>query len=67
MLIGNAGQEAVWAQIGICPAATDVSVTRVLRQQHFLTDVLIGAAGGWLIGHYVFRAHHHREIAQPSH
>jgi len=21
--------------------------------------VLLGAASGWLVGHYVFRAHHH--------
>ena len=40
-------------------AATAVSVDRVLAQQHFPTDVLIGSAAGWLIGHYVYRAHHH--------
>lgn len=43
-------------------AATGVSTSRVLGQQHFPTDVLIGAAGGWLIGHYVYRAHHHADI-----
>jgi len=46
-------------QAGVYTAATGVSLTRVLGQQHFPTDVLLGAAGGWLIGHYVFRAHHH--------
>jgi membrane-associated phospholipid phosphatase len=48
-----------WVQAGVYTAATGVSLTRVLGQQHFPTDVLLGAAGGWLIGHYVFRAHHH--------
>jgi hypothetical protein len=48
-----------WLQTGVYTAATGVSLARVLGQQHFPTDVLIGAAGGWLIGHYVFRAHHH--------
>jgi hypothetical protein len=38
--------------------ATTVSVSRVLAEQHFPSDVLIGSATGWLIGHYVYRAHH---------
>jgi membrane-associated phospholipid phosphatase len=38
--------------------ATGVSVSRVLSYQHFPSDVLIGSATGWLIGHYVYRAHH---------
>jgi membrane-associated phospholipid phosphatase len=38
--------------------ATSVSVSRVLAEQHFPSDVLIGSAAGWLIGHYVYRAHH---------
>ena len=50
-----------WAQAGVYAAATAVSVTRVLGQQHFPSDVLIGSAAGWLIGHYVYRAHHHAD------
>jgi hypothetical protein len=38
--------------------ATSVSVSRVLAEQHFPSDVLIGSAAGWLIGRYVYRAHH---------
>jgi membrane-associated phospholipid phosphatase len=38
--------------------ATGVSVSRVLAYQHFPSDVLVGSAAGWLIGHYVYRAHH---------
>jgi membrane-associated phospholipid phosphatase len=37
--------------------ATAVSLTRVLGQQHFPSDVLVGSAVGWLVGHYVFRKH----------
>ena len=48
-----------WAQVGIYSLASGVSVTRVLGQQHFPSDVLIGSAAGWLIGHYVYRAHRH--------
>ncbi len=38
--------------------ATTVSVSRVLAEQHFPSDVLVGSVAGWLIGHYVYRAHH---------
>ena len=55
-----------WVQLGVYSAATGVGLTRVMGQQHFPSDVLIGAAGGWLIGHYVYRAHHHRVPAQPG-
>lgn len=41
-------------------AATGVSITRVAGQQHFPSDVVVGSAVGWLVGHYVFR-HRHRE------
>ncbi len=47
-----------WTQLGVYTLATAVSLTRVLGQQHFPTDVLVGSAAGWLVGHYVFRAHH---------
>lgn len=42
----------------IYSAATGVSLTRVMGQQHFPSDVLLGSAAGWLLGHYVFRKHH---------
>jgi len=42
--------------------ATGVSVTRVLGQQHFPSDVLVGSAFGWMIGHYVFKKHHRWEL-----
>ena len=38
--------------------ATTVSVSRILAEQHFPSDVLVGSAAGWLIGHYVYHAHH---------
>jgi len=54
-----------WVQLGVYTAAAGVSATRVLGQEHFPSDVLLGAAGGWLIGHYVYRAHHHWHPSQP--
>ena len=50
-----------WVQVGLYSMSTGVSLTRVLGQEHFPTDVLVGSAAGWLIGHYVARKHrlHH--------
>ena len=49
-----------WAQVGIYTLATGVSLTRVMGQEHFPTDAVVGSAAGWLIGRYVFRAHHRK-------
>ena len=49
---------STFAKFGIYTLATGVSVTRVLGQQHFPSDVLVGSAAGWLIGHYVYRTRH---------
>lgn len=46
---------SMWARVGVYTTATGVSLMRVLGQEHFPTDVLVGGAAGWLIGHYVFR------------
>jgi hypothetical protein len=45
-------------QFTVYTLATGVSLTRVLGQQHFPSDVLVGSALGWMVGHYVFKKHH---------
>ncbi len=47
---------SLWMKAGVYTLASGVSLTRVMGQEHFPTDVLVGSAAGWLIGHYVFRA-----------
>lgn len=47
-----------WQQVAIYTLATGGSLTRVLGQNHFPSDALLGSAAGWLVGHYVDRAHH---------
>ena len=47
-----------WQQIGIYTLATGASLTRVLGQEHFPTDALLGSVSGWLIGRYVYHRHH---------
>lgn len=51
-----------WVQLGAYSLASSVSLMRVLGQEHFPTDVLVGGAAGWLIGHYVFEKHQVRRI-----
>jgi len=42
--------------------ATLVSASRVEGKEHFNSDVLVGAALGYLISEYVYRAHHNPEL-----
>ena len=49
-------------RLGIYSVATGVSLTRVLGRQHFPTDVLVGSAFGWMIGHYVYKKRHRWHI-----
>jgi hypothetical protein len=51
-----------WKQALVYTGAGATSLTRVLAERHFPTDVLLGSAAGWMIGHYVVRAHHHHPI-----
>jgi hypothetical protein len=53
---------AKWVQIAVYSIASGVSLTRVLGQEHFPSDVLVGATVGWLIGHYVFDKHQLRPL-----
>ena len=51
-----------WKQVGVYSGATATALMRVLAERHFPTDVLLGSVAGWMIGHYVVRAHHHHPI-----
>jgi membrane-associated phospholipid phosphatase len=42
--------------------AATTSVSRVVAEKHFPSDVLVGSALGWAVGHYVYRAHHHYDL-----
>jgi len=49
-------------QVAVYGLATAVSASRVLGKQHFPSDVVVGAAIGWLIGRQVYRRHHDPEL-----
>lgn len=53
-------------QFLIYSAATGVSLTRVMGQQHFPSDVIVGSAAGWLLGRYVFRKHHKEALDESE-
>lgn len=42
--------------------ASAVSLARVGGQQHYLSDVFVGGALGYLTGKYVYKAHHNEEL-----
>jgi membrane-associated phospholipid phosphatase len=48
-----------WTQILVYTGATGISFTRLMGQQHFPSDILVGSTVGWLVGHYVYK-HRHR-------
>lgn len=56
-----------WVETSVYSVATGVCLTRVMGQDHFPGDVLAGGAMGWLIGRYVFHAHHHAALFQKRH
>jgi hypothetical protein len=43
-------------------AAAAVSVSRVTGRQHFPSDVVVGGALGWMIGHQVYKARHNSDL-----
>ena len=47
-------------------AASGISLSRVAARQHFPSDVIVGSALGYLIGRYVYRAHHDPELPGAS-
>lgn len=46
--------------------ATGVSASRVLGQQHFPSDVFVGAAIGWFTSQYIYRTHHDPDLGGSS-
>lgn len=46
--------------------AAAVSVSRFTGRNHYPSDVLVGSALGYLIGHYVVRQHGTYDRARPT-
>lgn len=52
------GHHRPLVRFGMYGLAAAVSVSRYTGRNHFLSDVLVGGAIGYGIGHYVYRTHH---------
>ena len=50
-----------WTQALVYTGAAGVSFTRLMGQQHFPSDILVGSAAGWLVGHYVYKHRHQHD------
>jgi hypothetical protein len=48
-----------WTEALVYSGAAGISMARLMGQQHFPGDLLVGSAAGWLVGHYVYK-HRHR-------
>jgi hypothetical protein len=55
-----------WTQVLVYTGAAGISFTRLMGQQHFPSDVLVGSAAGWLVGHYVYKHRHRFHAADTS-
>ena len=53
-----------WTQLLLYTGAGGVGLARVLGQDHFPSDVLVGGALGWLIGHNVVKRHRHHSLSE---
>lgn len=53
-----------WTQVLVYTGAAGISLTRIMGQQHFPADVLVGSACGWLVGHYVYKHRHRYESSR---
>ena len=51
-------------QILVYGAAGGISAARMIGQQHFATDVIVGSALGWYMGRQVFRSHSRYSAAE---
>lgn len=51
-------------QLLVYGAASGISAARLIGQQHFATDVIVGSALGWYMGRQVFRAHSRYSAAE---
>jgi membrane-associated phospholipid phosphatase len=56
------GRHRPLVRFGVYGLATAVSLSRYTGNKHFLSDILVGSALGYGIGHYVYRQHHDRSL-----
>lgn len=63
---GEYGKRHRLVRYGVYGLATAVSLSRYTGRNHFLSDVLIGSAIGYGVGHFVYRRHHDANLDAPD-
>lgn len=65
-IVASEYREHPLARVGAYGLATAVSLSRFTGRRHFLSDVLVGSAIGYGIGHYVYKTHHVETVGSPG-
>ena len=63
---GEYGKKRPLVRYGVYGLAAAVSVSRFTGRNHFLSDILVGGAIGWGIGHFVYLKHHNANLDAPG-
>jgi membrane-associated phospholipid phosphatase len=63
---GEYGKRHPLVRYGVYGLAAAVSLSRYTGRKHFLSDVLVGSAIGYGIGHYVFLRRHDTDLDSPD-
>jgi len=65
-VIGDEYKERRLVRFGVYGLAVLVSASRFTGRNHFLSDVLVGGAIGYGIGHYVYRTHNDPRLGKTT-
>ncbi|MGI9034613.1 MAG: phosphatase PAP2 family protein [Pyrinomonadaceae bacterium] len=63
---GEYGKHRPLVRFGVYGLATAVSLSRYTGRNHFLSDILIGGAIGYGVGHFVYARRHDASLDLPS-
>jgi membrane-associated phospholipid phosphatase len=59
-------RDTVWVPVLSYTVATGVGLSRVILSKHWLSDVLVGSALGYVVGRLVVRNHRQRYQLAPA-
>ena len=63
-VVAHEYRDTRWVPVAAYGAASLVALARFPAQKHYLSDILVGSSLGYLIGRYVYHAHH--QVAAPG-
>lgn len=63
---GEYGKHRPLVRVAVYGLAAAVSLSRYAGRNHFLSDVLVGSAIGYGVGHFVYLRHHDANLDSPD-